>query len=83
MKKVAIVVGTRPEVIKLAPVYLELKKSKKLKPILISTGQHKEMVNEMFQWFGIKEDFNLNLMQKNQTLPSITARVLEATYNLF
>ncbi len=83
MKKIAIIVGTRPEVIKLAPVYLELKKSKKLKPILISTGQHKEMVNEMFQWFGIKEDFNLHLMQQNQSLPSITARVLEATYSLF
>ena len=83
MKKIAIVVGTRPEVIKLAPVYLELKKSKKFKPILISTGQHKEMVNEMFKWFGIKEDFNLNLMQKNQSLQSITARILEATCNLF
>lgn len=83
MKKVAIVVGTRPEVIKLAPVYLELKKSNKFKPILISTGQHKEMVNEMFQWFHIKEDFNLNLMQKNQSLPGITGRVLEATHDLF
>ena len=83
MKKIAIVVGTRPEVIKLAPVYIELKKTNKFKPILISTGQHKEMVNEMFKWFGIKEDFNLNLMQKNQSLQSITARVLEATCNLF
>ncbi len=83
MKKIAIVVGTRPEVIKLAPVYLELKKSKKVKPILISTGQHREMVNEMFRWFGIKEDFNLNLMKKNQILPEVSARVLEATYNLF
>lgn len=81
--KIAIVVGTRPEVIKLAPVYLELKKSKEFKPILISTGQHKEMVNEMFQWFGIKEDHNLKLMQKNQSLQCITARVIEATYNLF
>ena len=81
--KIAVVVGTRPEVIKLAPVYLELKKSKKLKPVLISTGQHKEMVNEMFQWFGIKEDHNLKLMQKNQSLQCITARVIEATYNLF
>ena len=82
MKKIAIVVGTRPEVIKLAPVYLELKKSKKFKPILISTGQHREMVNEMFQWFGIKENHNLNLMQTNQTLSSVTSKVLEATFNL-
>lgn len=83
MKKIAIVVGTRPEVIKLAPVYIELKKSKHLKPILISTGQHKEMVNEMFKWFGLKEDYNLNLMQRNQTLSELTARVLDKTYKLF
>ena len=51
MKKIAIIVGTRPEVIKLAPVHLELKKSKILKPVLINTGQHKEMVSEMFKWF--------------------------------
>lgn len=78
MKKIAIVVGTRPEVIKLAPVYLELKKSKKLKPILINTGQHKEMVDQMLSWFGIKEDYNLKLMLKNQSLDSITARGIEA-----
>ncbi len=83
MKKIVIVVGTRPEVIKLAPVYLELKKNKKFNPILISTGQHKEMVNEMFKWFGVKEDYNLNLMQKNQALPELTARVLDKTYKLF
>lgn len=78
MKKIAIIIGTRPEVIKLAPVYLELKKSKKFKPILINTGQHKEMVHHMLKWFGIKEDFNLRLMEKNQSLYSITSRVIES-----
>lgn len=82
MKKIAIIVGTRPEVIKLAPVYLELKKSKKLKPILINTGQHKEMVSQMLKWFGIKEDFNLRLMEKNQGLQEITSKVIEATYKV-
>lgn len=83
MKKIAIIAGTRPEVIKLAPVYLELKKSKKLNPILINTGQHKEMTKGMFKWFGVEEDFNLNLMTKNQSLEGITTRVIESTYRLF
>ena len=76
MKKIALIVGTRPEVIKLAPLYLELKKSKTLKPILINTGQHLEMTAQMLKWFGIKEDYNLKLMSKNQTLADITARVI-------
>ena len=78
MKKIAIVIGTRPEAIKLASVYLELKKSKTFKPILINTGQHKEMVDQMLKWFGIKEDFNLKLMSHNQPLETITARVIES-----
>ena len=82
MKKIAIIVGTRPEVIKLAPVYLELKKSKKLKPILINTGQHKEMVDEMFDWFQMKPDFSLKLMKQNQGLPSLTERAIDAVYHL-
>lgn len=83
MKKVALVLGTRPEVVKIAPLYLELKKSKKFRPILINTGQHKEMVDSMFKWFGIKEDFNLKLMTENQTLAGITARVIESVTSVF
>ena len=83
MKKIAIIVGTRPEVIKLAPLYLELKKSKRFKPVLINTGQHKEMTKQMLDLFSIKEDFNLRLMEKNQNLQSLTSRVIEASYKLF
>lgn len=83
MKKIAVIVGTRPEVIKLAPVYIELKKSKKFKPILINTGQHKEMVDEMLMWFDVEENFNLKLMEKSQTLESITGKVFETTSKLF
>ena len=82
MKKIAVIVGTRPEVIKLAPVYLELKKSKKLKPVLINTGQHREMTDEMFKWFKIKPDFNLNLMKPNQSLSGITTSAIDAIYHL-
>lgn len=83
MKKIAIVVGTRPEVIKLAPLYLEIKKSKIFKPILINTGQHREMTVQMFKWFGIKDDINLDLMEKNQSLERITAKVIEQISGVF
>ena len=78
MKKIILIVGTRPEVIKLAPVYLELKKSKRFKPILINTGQQKEMTRQMLDWFGIKEDFNLHLMVKDQSLAGLTAKAVDS-----
>jgi len=78
MKKVAIIVGTRPECIKMVPIYFALKESAKLEPILISTGQHRQMLDQTLSVFGITPDFDLNLMQPGQTLPDLTARVLSA-----
>ena len=78
MKKVAIIVGTRPECIKMAPVYFALKESKKLEPILVSTGQHRQMLDQTLSVFGITPDYDLNLMQPGQTLPDLTARVISA-----
>ncbi len=83
MKKIALVFGTRPEIIKIAPLYLELKKSKRFKLYLINTGQHKEMVDTMLKWFGIEEDFNLRLMTKNQNLESITSKIILDISNVF
>lgn len=77
MKKViAIVVGTRPEVIKMAPVWFALHESPLFEPLLISTGQHREMLDQAFSVFGLKPDIDLGLMQPGQTLPDLTARVL-------
>jgi UDP-N-acetylglucosamine 2-epimerase (non-hydrolysing) len=77
MKKiVAIVAGTRPEVIKMAPVWFALRESRELQPLLISTGQHREMLTQAFAVFGIKPDIELGLMQPGQSLPDLTARVL-------
>jgi UDP-N-acetylglucosamine 2-epimerase (non-hydrolysing) len=78
MKKIAIIVGTRPECIKMAPIYFALKESKKLEPILISTGQHRQMLDQTLSVFGLTPDFDLNLMQPGQTLPDLTGRVLLA-----
>lgn len=77
MKKlVALVIGTRPEAIKMAPVYFSLCASPKLEPIVISTGQHRQMLDQTLRVFGIAPKHNLNLMQSGQTLPELTARVI-------
>jgi len=78
MKKIAIVVGTRPEVIKMAPVVFALDKSKALKPVLLSTGQHREMLDQALAAFDLTPDFDLGLMQPGQTLPGLTSRAIEA-----
>ncbi|MBX3418026.1 MAG: UDP-N-acetylglucosamine 2-epimerase (non-hydrolyzing) [Pirellulaceae bacterium] len=80
MKKVAVVVGTRPEAIKMAPVYLELKKSKTLQPLLLSTGQHQQMLEQALGAFGLTPDHDLKLMAPGQQLVDLTARVLTSVY---
>jgi UDP-N-acetylglucosamine 2-epimerase (non-hydrolysing) len=75
-KIVAMVAGTRPEVIKMAPLWFALRQSAVLEPLLISTGQHREMLDQAFRVFGLKPDIDLGLMQSGQTLPDLTARVV-------
>lgn len=73
MKKIAIVLGTRPEAIKLLPLYKAFKKEGNFDPILISTGQHREMLDQIFSFFDETPDVELNLMTANQTLASLTS----------
>ncbi len=73
---IVIVVGTRPEVIKMAPVYSTLKQRGKLRPYLVSTGQHRHMLDQTFAVFGVTPDIELNLMQPGQSLPDLTGRVI-------
>lgn len=76
---VGVVFGTRPEAIKLAPVIFELKRrSQEFNPLLISTSQHRQMLDQVLEVFRIRADIDLDLMQRNQTLNGITRRVLEA-----
>jgi len=72
------VVGTRPEVIKMAPVVFALRESKTLEPVLLSTGQHREMLDQALAAFDLTPDFDLGLMQPGQTLPGLTARAIGA-----
>ena len=74
--KIAIIIGTRPEAIKLLPVYLELKR--RFPSVdLVSTGQHASMLEQIFTFFGLRPDVSLDVMQPNQTLSSLTARLTE------
>lgn len=77
-KRIAVVVGTRPEAVKLAPVIQELARSTKLTPLTVNTCQHRQMVAQIFADFAITSDFDLDVMRPRQTLWGLTARVSQA-----
>jgi len=77
--RVGLVFGTRPEAIKMAPVISELKqRSEQFQPLLISTAQHRSMLDQVMNVFGITPDIDLDLMRPNQSLNGLTCRVLQA-----
>ncbi|RYG71471.1 UDP-N-acetylglucosamine 2-epimerase (non-hydrolyzing) [Lentibacillus lipolyticus] len=76
--KVMAIFGTRPEAIKMAPLVLELKKRPDVfEPIVTVTAQHREMLDQVLDIFGITPDFDLDIMKKKQSLAQITTRALE------
>ena len=78
MKKIALVFGTRPEAIKLCPVVLALKADPAFDCRVCVTGQHREMLQQVLDVFGVVPDEDLALMRPNQTLAGLTARALMA-----
>lgn len=71
------VVGTRPDAIKTAPVVLEFQRfSNQVETILVSTGQHREMLDQALAAFGLRADTDLAVMQHGQTLTEVTSRIL-------
>lgn len=76
MIKVMTIFGTRPEAIKMAPLVKELKKREEISCIVCVTAQHREMLDQVLEVFDIIPDYDLNIMQKNQTLAGITTRAL-------
>ncbi|MEG3862090.1 non-hydrolyzing UDP-N-acetylglucosamine 2-epimerase [Microcoleus sp. herbarium12] len=75
--RICIVLGTRPEAIKLAPVIQQFKKSPNFDTQVILTGQHREMVEQVMQMFDLKADRDLAIMQHQQSLTDITSRSLQ------
>jgi UDP-N-acetylglucosamine 2-epimerase (non-hydrolysing) len=80
--RVIAVLGTRPEAIKLAVVIHELKRRSDIfETAVVHTGQHRTMLDHVLQHFKIKPNFDLDVMRPNQTLSSLTARVLDTVEN--
>ncbi|BAZ15726.1 UDP-N-acetyl glucosamine-2-epimerase [Calothrix sp. NIES-4071] len=82
-KCVYIILGTRPEAIKLAPVIKVFQNVAGIKSKVILTGQHREMVEQVMQLFDIKADNDLEIMQPKQSLSDITIRSLRGLETLF
>jgi UDP-N-acetylglucosamine 2-epimerase (non-hydrolysing) len=76
VKKVLIVFGTRPEAIKMAPLVKLLKSESSLVTKLCVTAQHREMLDQVLVFFKMEPDYDLNLMQANQSLNKLSSRVL-------
>jgi UDP-N-acetylglucosamine 2-epimerase (non-hydrolysing) len=74
--KIAVVAGTRPEVIKLVPVVQALRELPGVQPLFISTGQHRQMLDQALEVFGEKPDLDLQVMSSGQSLHDVTTRAL-------
>ncbi|MHB0913481.1 MAG: non-hydrolyzing UDP-N-acetylglucosamine 2-epimerase [Armatimonadota bacterium] len=76
--KVMTIFGTRPDAVKMAPVVLELQRfPEKVEVVVAVTGQHREMLKQVLDVFGLTPRYNLDIMRRNQTLAGITTRALE------
>ncbi|WP_374765294.1 non-hydrolyzing UDP-N-acetylglucosamine 2-epimerase [Yunchengibacter salinarum] len=82
MIHVAVLVGTRPEGVKMAPVVQALRGAEGFRCTLISTGQHREMLQRALDDFGMVADKSLDVMHHNQTLSSLSGRLFEKVDNM-
>ncbi len=83
MKDVMFVFGTRPEVIKLAPVISAVEESPELSPIICASGQHREMMDQMLEIFALNPDYDLAVMEEDQSLVGLNSRLLEGIDEVF
>ncbi|GAA3115085.1 non-hydrolyzing UDP-N-acetylglucosamine 2-epimerase [Streptomyces rectiviolaceus] len=83
MRTVAVVLGTRPEAIKFAPVIRALQDDPRFHPIVVSTGQHRQMLDETLDAFDLEPDIDLEIMAPKQTLSQVTSRSLHGLGEVF
>lgn len=81
--KVCTVFGTRPEAIKMAPLVLELEKTEGITSLVCVTAQHRQMLDQVLEIFGIRPDYDLDIMRERQTLAGITKRAMEGLCEIF
>ena len=82
MKKIMLAFGTRPEAIKMCPLVNELKKRKGIETVVCVTGQHRQMLDQVLETFGVVPDYDLSIMREQQTLFDITTSILEEIKNV-
>jgi len=83
-KKIAVVFGTRPEAIKMAPVIRELEKhNEHFETVVISTAQHREMLDQVLSVFDIQPDYDLDIMEPNQSLSDVTASAIKGLEKVY
>ena len=75
-KKILTVFGTRPEAIKMCPLINEMKKREGLEVVVCVTAQHRQMLDQVLETFGVVPDYDLNIMKDRQTLFDITTNIL-------
>jgi len=80
---IACIIGTRPEIIKMAPVIFELQKHSWAKIVLINTAQHRKLIDDMLDVFNLKPDYDLDIMMPNQSLGELTANLCTKMESLF
>jgi UDP-N-acetylglucosamine 2-epimerase (non-hydrolysing) len=81
--KAAIIVGTRPEAIKMAPIALEMKGREGIEPVLVLTAQHRQMCDDVLEVFSLRPDYDLDIMKPNQSLFEVTARLARRLEEVF
>jgi len=78
LARILFIFGTRPEAIKLAPLVYQAREADGITAYMCSTGQHQEMLQQVLDFFSLTPDYNLNLMQRDQTLHGLAAYILGA-----
>lgn len=81
--KVLLVFGTRPEAIKMAPLYHQLNNSNLFETKICVTGQHRDMLDQVLKLFDLKPDFDLDIMKAGQDLTDVTIKILSGLKELF
>lgn len=80
--RLMLVFGTRPEAIKLAPLVVALQNDARFEPIIVNTGQHREMLTPILEWFGITPHHTLSVMEPGQPLARLSAKLLEGLHGI-
>jgi UDP-N-acetylglucosamine 2-epimerase (non-hydrolysing) len=76
MLKIGMIVGTRPEAIKMAPIAMAVGEAPGMRPLLVLTAQHREMADDVLEVFSLRPDYDLDIMKPNQSLFQVTARLV-------